>query len=98
MGYYCHFCNHRSLSARVGRRAECEACGADLHICLNCMNYSADAKDNCKEPQADRVARKDRGNFCNYFVFKNRELTAPIKSPDIIDTIDPSGGFSSGKH
>jgi hypothetical protein len=86
MGYYCHFCNHRSHSGRISRRAECEGCGADLHICLNCMNYNPDLPDRCKEPQADRTVRQDRSNFCNFFVFRDRNLTGPLTAASDSDT------------
>ena len=79
MAHYCHKCNKEiSLSpgSVVGRRAECEHCHADVHVCFNCKFYDKAAYNECKEPQADRVIDKDRSNFCDYFSFvDNRKGT-----------------------
>ena len=48
-------------------RAECEACGADLHVCQLCMFYDTSAADQCREPVAERVTNKERNNYCDYF-------------------------------
>ncbi|GAB4293121.1 MAG: hypothetical protein Kow0090_07350 [Myxococcota bacterium] len=51
----------------LSRSAECEKCGSDLKVCLNCKFYDESAHNQCVEPQAEPVAVKDRGNFCGYF-------------------------------
>jgi hypothetical protein len=55
----------------VGRRDVCPFCGADLHCCLNCTFYTPEIYNECRESQAERVMEKDRGNFCDFFVFRN---------------------------
>jgi hypothetical protein len=52
---------------RVGRRDACPRCGEDLHSCRNCRFHDRQASDECREPQAERVADKARANFCDYF-------------------------------
>ena len=52
---------------RVGFRDECEGCGADLHVCLNCDFHDPGAHNQCRESQADPVAEKDRANRCEWF-------------------------------
>lgn len=52
---------------RVGRRDTCPRCGVDLRTCRQCRFYDARAYNECREPQAERVLDKDRGNFCEYF-------------------------------
>lgn len=52
---------------KIGLRDECEKCGADLHVCLNCAHYDPGAYNECREPSADYVQVKDRSNFCDYF-------------------------------
>ncbi len=52
---------------RVGRRAVCLKCDADLHCCLNCRHHNPRAHNECNENQAEWVRDKDRANFCDYF-------------------------------
>ncbi len=54
----------------VGRQETCVFCGADLHCCRNCSFYMTGSYNECRETQAERVAEKDRSNFCDYFVFR----------------------------
>jgi hypothetical protein len=51
----------------VGRSATCDACGADVRCCLNCTFYDTSCYNECREPVAERVVNKDRGNFCDFF-------------------------------
>jgi hypothetical protein len=56
-----------SIEGTIGRRDECEACGADLHACVQCRFYDTSASDQCRESEAERVQDKERQNFCEYF-------------------------------
>lgn len=49
-------------------REECEACGADLHVCRGCGHHDASAYNECRETNAERVVDKERANRCDYFV------------------------------
>ena len=51
----------------MGRRDECPGCQRDARVCLNCQFYDVQAYRQCREPQAEWVQEKDRGNFCGYF-------------------------------
>ena len=51
----------------LARRAECEACGADLHVCRNCTHHDPSAYNECRESSAERVSDRDRANRCDYF-------------------------------
>lgn len=67
----CHACGQeRALAAseRIGFRESCEGCDADLHVCLNCRFHDPSAYNECHEPNAERVADRDRANRCDYFV------------------------------
>ena len=55
------------IKDRIGRKATCPKCDADLHSCLNCRHYNRSAHNECNEPQAEWVRDKDRANFCDYF-------------------------------
>ena len=56
-----------SLPLPLGRLAECEACGADLHVCRLCEFYDPRVSKSCREPIAEEVKDKERANFCDYF-------------------------------
>ena len=59
------------IRAPVGRQECCPFCGSDLHCCLNCSFHARGAYNECREPQAERVLEKGRGNFCDFFVFRD---------------------------
>jgi len=56
-----------SIPLPIGRRDECPSCGADLHVCRMCAFHDPAASKECREPMADEVEEKERGNFCDYF-------------------------------
>lgn len=58
-----------SAEGPIGRRDECQSCGADLHACAQCRFYDPAASNQCREPQAERVQAKERANFCDFFQF-----------------------------
>lgn len=67
---HCHACQRDVALAAgtgLGFRAECEDCGADLHVCLNCAHHDASAYNECRESSAERVHDRDRANRCDYF-------------------------------
>ncbi|HEY1100301.1 MAG TPA: hypothetical protein VGF99_15290, partial [Myxococcota bacterium] len=64
----CHACGRNHAFADiVPFRADCEACSADMHVCLNCRFYDRYADNECREDIADPVSGKDRRNLCEYF-------------------------------
>lgn len=69
---------------RVGFRDACARCGADLHACRNCAHYDAGAYNECREPQAERVADRERANRCDWF--------APAAGPSDGRAADPRTG------
>ena len=74
----CHSClKILEIKTPAGRQELCVFCGSDLHCCLNCTFYARGAYNDCREPQAERVVEKGRGNFCDYFVF--RDATSDLK-------------------
>lgn len=50
-----------------GRRAECPACHAELHVCRMCRHYLPGKAKQCLEPMAEEVQDKTRANFCDWF-------------------------------
>jgi hypothetical protein len=51
----------------VGRRDGCPACAGDVRCCKMCQFYDPKAYNECRESSADRVADKEKANFCDYF-------------------------------
>ena len=68
----CYRCGREvKIDRTVGRTEPCPHCDADLHCCLNCKFYDKTAHNECRESQAEPVADKEKGNFCDYFAFKD---------------------------
>jgi hypothetical protein len=68
--YLCHACGKEiRVKERVGRRDICPHCEAELRCCLNCAFYDLHYANACREPNADLVEEKDRGNYCEYFSY-----------------------------
>jgi polyferredoxin len=66
--FICFSCGVEIITAQApGRREECHKCGADLHVCRNCMFYDRTAYNECRESAAEVVKEKDRSNFCDFF-------------------------------
>ncbi len=68
----CYSCKKQvSVIDKPGRSETCQWCDADLRCCLNCQFYDPRAYNQCRETQAERVLDKNRGNYCEYFSFKD---------------------------
>ena len=66
----CHGCQSEVQvpgGTSVGFRDVCDACGRDLHVCLNCAHHAPSAYNACRESSAERVLDAERGNRCDYF-------------------------------
>jgi len=63
----CHRCGTSFEGERVPVRGVCSRCAAFLHCCRNCDHYVFGLANDCREPQAERVADKEQGNFCDWF-------------------------------
>jgi len=59
------------LPQPLGRRAECAACHAELHVCRMCRHYDTSKAKHCREPMAEEVKDKTRANFCDWFQVKH---------------------------
>jgi len=85
----CYYCGKEISEPRnVGRSSTCPFCGKDLKICRNCTFYDPNAHWECRENIPERVADKERSNFCDYFVFSeklksnNKESTQAEKAKE----------------
>jgi len=75
----CYSCKQQlPVAEKPGRSETCPQCGADMRCCFNCRFYDPKSYNECRETQAERVLVKDRGNFCDYFSFRDSaEAAAP---------------------
>ncbi len=65
---HCQSCGAAiATEGSIGRRDVCGSCDAELHACVQCRFYDPAASNQCREPQAERVQDKERGNFCEFF-------------------------------
>jgi hypothetical protein len=72
----CFYCQKElALEGKVSRKDQCLYCGTDLHCCRNCEFYDEYAHNKCREPQAEYVSDREKGNFCEYFCFARSEMT-----------------------
>lgn len=78
----CHRCGAEVGVEKVGVRDVCEICRAYLHCCRNCEFYEPGARSDCREPNAEIVADKEAGNFCDYFRFSSRAQPAATRGGD----------------
>jgi hypothetical protein len=68
MMVFCHSCGKASEHlGPLGRRDTCPHCDAELRCCLQCSLYDPESANTCREPQAEEMRDKDRGNFCEFF-------------------------------
>ena len=71
MTRHCHNCGWEyKLPGNPGRQETCPQCGADLKVCLNCIQYDPRVAEQCRERRADLVHEKHMANFCEYFDMK----------------------------
>ncbi len=75
--FSCNAENELAAGERVGFRDSCDHCGADLHVCCNCLHHDPSAYNECRESSAERVSERERGNRCDYFSPGDREGGGP---------------------
>jgi hypothetical protein len=63
---------------KIQRKDVCPHCDSELRCCYNCQFYDKQANHQCREPQAEWVRYKEKGNFCDYF---RPRSPAPKKAP-----------------
>ena len=63
----CHRCGACVDLDPVGVRDVCDRCSGYFHCCRNCEFYEPGVHNDCREPNAEVVADKEQGNFCDFF-------------------------------
>jgi len=68
----CCFCGKElDIESRIGRDETCPHCHGDLRCCLNCALYEV-SSNYCREPQSEEIRERDRSNFCDFFIFRDK--------------------------
>ena len=55
------------IPVKIGFRATCIHCEADIHVCKNCRYYSTGKPNDCMIPGTDPIADKEQSNLCEDF-------------------------------
>lgn len=86
--FACWRCGARLAAVPLpyGRRAECPACRAELHVCRMCRHYAPGKARQCMEPMAEEVKDKTRANFCDWFQ-PGRPAAAPAANRAGLDAL-----------
>ncbi len=81
----CHVCKNEIIIEKISFRDECQKCGSDLHVCLNCLFYDTGKANSCREDSADYVRERDKANYCEYFRLpdKDRDQSAKEKAKEL---------------
>jgi len=80
----CAFCHKTVAGSKVYIRDQCPACGNDLHICINCEFYDANAYRQCRESISEPVPDKERANYCDFFRSAKNGVAADASENDAI--------------
>ena len=92
----CHACRAElQFKERISRTDDCPSCGADVHCCLNCVNYDTAAHNRCREPQAEWVSDRERANFCDFFSPNTKNASANKQPPNTTQPGNPRSAFEN---
>ena len=77
----CHSCKSElKFEGPISRAEVCPSCDADVHCCLNCLNYDPSAHNRCREPHSEWVSDREKGNYCDLFL-PNKSLAGGTSKP-----------------
>lgn len=62
---------------RLAFRAQCQHCGADLHVCVNCRYYAIGKPNDCAVPGTERISNREAMNFCEEFALRTASSEGP---------------------
>lgn len=66
--FVCRACGRETLIGDVvGRRDNCDHCGAALRSCIQCRHHDEAYSNDCRETQAEVVPDKEKANFCDFY-------------------------------
>ncbi len=56
-----------TVTPPVGRKDQCDKCGADLRACRQCHFFEPRAPRECREPEVELVRDKEQANTCEWY-------------------------------
>ncbi|MES2272708.1 MAG: hypothetical protein V4487_00750 [Chlamydiota bacterium] len=62
--------NISEVPVKIGFRAVCPHCEADLHVCKNCRYYAIGKPNDCLVPGTEYIRDREAFNFCEEFKVK----------------------------
>ena len=68
---------------RLPFRATCDQCQGDLHCCRNCRYYEVGMPNDCRTPDSDPVADRERFNFCEFFALLGKKVASTPSKDEI---------------
>ena len=72
----CFSCGKKiNISEKPTRNDICEKCGVYLRVCYNCTFFSESSSNKCSEPQAEWIPEKEKANFCDFFMFADKDYS-----------------------
>ncbi|MEK7474280.1 MAG: hypothetical protein AAB152_01485 [Candidatus Coatesbacteria bacterium] len=72
----CPGCSAPWTKGKPEFRTTCPACGAWMHVCINCRHYDPHIHHECRAAAtAEYVADKEKFNYCEEFVLAARPAT-----------------------
>ncbi|MBI2060306.1 MAG: hypothetical protein HYT87_11100 [Nitrospirae bacterium] len=74
----CYQCGEALDPDRTGRLETCGKCHAHVRVCYNCRFYGRAAANECAEPAAEPVHRKDKPNNCDFFRLSGGKASSGI--------------------
>jgi hypothetical protein len=86
--YHCSSTVQTSVLQPIGFRDSCPSCARDMHACRNCQHFDQSAHHECREPSAEWVRDKERGNRCEYFTPNSHASARGSSSADTIAALD----------
>ncbi|MFN7940500.1 MAG: hypothetical protein U0X73_02805 [Thermoanaerobaculia bacterium] len=81
------------VAAALAAGARCKSCGVDLHACVHCAAFDSGAPNQCRRPDAPRVAKKDKENTCTLFEPRMRQESGGEEPPG--RPADPRAAFDA---
>ena len=60
----------------------CDDCHSFWHSCMNCALYSPGLPNECRSSTTEQVADREKGNFCEEFIFRNPDDQAEEPDPE----------------
>ena len=84
------------LPVKIGFRAACPHCSADLHVCKNCRYYAIGKPNDCLVPGTEPIRDREAMNFCEDFKpLIHKESPSSDRHKRLFGEIEKKADFNS---